>query len=167
MGCHVETCFITGLPVREQDSVVMLVLDPAIQPRTADLIDDQHRVVSKYLRAVRCGRYDSYGWLFDMPLEEFEDVEFVTVFAHEAAWARVLATAPLPDDFEVFPPAWGNEADLREVLCVLLYCRSIRVSITRGVDYKGSRIDDADRFAEHAEYVAQLARQHRDARGRE
>ena len=163
MGTWLETCFITGLTIQPDDRVVMLGIDrPGADPSM-----DAYRVVTVFLKCMGHGRHDSYGRLIGESVAE----ELTTVFALESAWDWVVENHPLPMDILaderfgeylrfVMEQQSLSERDMREVFCVICYCHSIRISIYRGVPFKGCQHRNSALALDHAEYVRKIAREH-------
>ncbi len=161
MGSWIETCFITGLPIQPDDRVVMLGIDrPGAEPTM-----DAYQVVTVFLKYMGHGRHDSYGRLIGESVAE----EWTTVFALESAWDWVVENHPLPVDVLagdngeylrfVMKRQALSERDMREVFCVICYCYSIRISIYRGVPFKGCQHHEGKLALDHAEYVRKIARE--------
>lgn len=92
MGQFKTTCALTHLPINENDSVVMVAADISAKIFLADRLplNFLSDIISwSYLTHIVKGRYDSYGWIKELPRTDDEATQYC-LFTHAVAWRATV-----------------------------------------------------------------------------
>jgi len=158
MGCWIETCAVTNLPIYEGDEVIMILPEPGeyieipdpeklvtkLYWQPSDWYDSNVATNFKRIQMIERGRYDEYGWLINTP--SFDDgASHRSIFILAEVWDKIQAIEfdKCPLEFsdlqrEIYEIKIDQNA-CRELCKFIWFCSSCRLLLDRVYKFKGSQ----------------------------